>query len=79
MRPMVKPHDAPRLDWLTATEVATTFGISRQAVNAMVRSGDFESLHLLGPESRPQYVFARSEVEGMKRTRTFPRAKSRNP
>lgn len=75
---MVRPADAPRLEWMTASEVAIALGLSRQAVNDMIKKGDFATLHLVGPESRPQYVIARSEVDRIKSTRTFPRAKTRN-
>jgi excisionase family DNA binding protein len=69
------PDDAPRLSgWLTPTEVAELLGVSRQTVNQMIRNGDFDSLHLLGPTSRPQYVVADYEVAKTKANRTFPRA-----
>jgi excisionase family DNA binding protein len=76
---VVKPADAPRLtEWLTPTEAAAIFGISRQSVNEMIQAGEFESLHLVGPARRPQYVISRTEVERIKATRRFPRAKTRN-
>jgi excisionase family DNA binding protein len=72
---MVKPEDAPRLDWLTPTEAAKRFGITRQAVNLMIRSGEFSTLHKVGPESRPQYLVQRSEVEKLKSERSFRRSR----
>lgn len=74
---MVKPADAPRLvEWVTPSEVAELFGVSRQTVNTMVQGGEFASLHLIGPATRPQYVMRRDEVEAIHETRTFPRAKT---
>jgi excisionase family DNA binding protein len=76
---VVKPTDAPRLtEWLTPTEAAAIFGISRQSVNDMIKNGEFETLHLIGPGSRPQYVIRRDEVERLKATRRFPRARTQN-
>ena len=34
-------------------------------------AGEFESLHLLGPARRPQYLISRTEVERIKATRRF--------
>lgn len=73
---MVKPDDAPRLTgWLTATEIADLFGVSRQTINQMVKSGEFASLHVIGPATRPQYLASREEVEKLQSERLFPRAK----
>ena len=67
---MVKPPAAPRLtEWMTPTEAAQAFGVSRQTVNQMIRDGEFRSLHVIGPTSRPQYVVSRDEVDRLKRTR----------
>lgn len=75
---MVKPADAPRLsEWLTATEAAEMLGIARQSLNDMINKGEFRSLHLLGPATRPQYVIRRDEVERMRTTRRFPRSRTR--
>jgi hypothetical protein len=77
---VVKPDDAPRLtEWVTSTEAAATFGISRQSVNDMIRNGEFTSLHLIGPHTRPQYVIRRDEVERIRSSRRFPRAKPPSP
>lgn len=74
---MVRPDEAPRLsDWATPTEAAEHFGVSRQTVNQMIKAGEFTTLHKIGPESRPQYVIRRSEVQEIQATRTFPRAKT---
>ncbi|WP_425475631.1 helix-turn-helix domain-containing protein [Nocardioides tweenelious] len=76
---MTKPDEAPRLaEWLTATEVADLFGVSRQTVNQMIASGEFQSLHVIGPRSRPQYLVRRSEAEILKNQREFPRGKLRS-
>jgi hypothetical protein len=75
----VKPADAPRLtEWLTPTEAAAIFGISRQSVNDMIKTGEFETLHLIGSGNRPQYVIRRDEVERIKASRRFPRAGTGN-
>lgn len=72
---MVRPKSAPRLvEWVTATEAAEIFGVSRQTVNQMIRAGEFESLHVLGPPNKVQYVLARKEVERIRKNRMFPRA-----
>lgn len=69
---MTKPADAPRLaGWLTATEVADIFGVSRQTVNLMITGGEFLTLHIIGPATRPQYVVRSDEVRRIKATRTF--------
>lgn len=74
---MVKPDDAPRLtEWATPTEAAEHFGVSRQTVNQMIKAGEFTTLHKIGPENRPQYLVRRDEVETMRETRDFPRAKT---
>ncbi len=73
----MKPAHAPRLTERVTTEAAAIFGISRQSVNDMIQAGEFASLHLLGPETRPQYVVRHDEVERIQATRSFPRAKSR--
>lgn len=73
---MVKPEDAPRLaEWLTASEVADSFGVSRQTVNQMIQTGEFDTLHVIGPATRPQYIVRRAEVQNLKSERHFPRAK----
>lgn len=74
----MKPADAPRLtEWMSATEIAEHFGVTRTTVNEMIRAGEFETLRLAGKQgARPSYMVARSEVEGMSSTRAFPRAKS---
>ncbi|WP_457209023.1 helix-turn-helix domain-containing protein [Nocardioides sp. P5_C9_2] len=70
----MKPHDAPRLnEWLTASETAEQFNVSRQTVNQMIKAGEFSTLHKIGPATRPQYVIGRDEVEQMRATRAFPR------
>ncbi len=63
---------------MTPTEAAQAFGVSRQTVNQMIRDGEFRSLHVIGPTSRPQYVVSRDEVDRLKRTRELPRAKTRH-
>lgn len=76
---MVKPEDAPRLEeWMTATEAAAAFGVSRTTVNEMITAGEFETLHVFGPASRPQYIVRRAEVENLQSVRTFPRARTQN-
>lgn len=76
---MVQPADAPRLaGWVTPTEAAEALGVSRQTVNQMIQGGEFETLHVIGPDTRPQYVVRRDEVERIKATRRFPRARTRN-
>lgn len=43
------PADFPRLEgWLTATEVASAMGMSRQQINKMINSGFFSTVHTLG-------------------------------
>lgn len=60
----MKPDQAPRLtEWMTCTEIATAFDVSRQTINRMVTDGEFKTLRLLG--ERPIYVIRRSEVEKM--------------
>ena len=75
----MKPEEAPRLsEWVTTTEVAAIFGVSRETVNQMVKAGEFATLHLIGPQTRPQYVIRRDEVEDIKTSRVFPRARTQN-
>jgi predicted site-specific integrase-resolvase len=75
------PENAPRLlEWMNASEVAETLGVSRQSVHEMIRAGEFKTLHVSGlPSQRPAYYVKRVEVEQIKSTRVFPRARPRNP
>jgi hypothetical protein len=75
----VKPEDAPRLtEWVTPTEAAAIFDVSRETVNQMVKAGEFATLHLIGSQTRPQYVIRRDEIERIRASRRFPRAKPQN-
>ncbi|MDO9495002.1 MAG: helix-turn-helix domain-containing protein [Nocardioides sp.] len=70
---MVKPADAPRLaEWMTPSEAADSLGVSRQTVNSMIQIGEFATLHKIGPESRPQYLIERREVEKLQSVRMYP-------
>lgn len=72
----MKPENAPRLEaWMSASEIASFFGVSRTTVNEMIRSGEFKTLHTAGSPTRPSYMVKRSEVEKIAGTRSFPRAK----
>jgi hypothetical protein len=75
---MVTVAEAPRLaGWATATEVATALGVSRQTVNLMIKEGEFETLHVIGADSKPQYVVRRDEVTRITASRVFPRSINR--
>ncbi len=75
---MTFPDDAPRLDeWMTPTEIAELLGVSRQTVNVMIRNGEFESLHKIGPETKPQFLVQSEEVEHIRSSRSFPRSPRR--
>lgn len=75
---MTRPEDAPRLqEWLTATEVSDVLGVSRQTVNQMIKNGEFSTLHLIGLESKPQYLVHADEVHHFRQGRAFPRSPRR--
>lgn len=63
---MATPATASVLDqYATPTEVAHVFGISRQAVHAMMRKGDFKKLYVLptvDESDRPQFLVSRKEM-----------------
>jgi excisionase family DNA binding protein len=75
---MTKPEDAPRLDdWMTATEISDLLNVSRQTTNQMIKAGEFRSLHVIGPATKPQFLVRRAEVLEIQKTRTFPRSTPR--
>lgn len=62
------PSKAPRLPWAPSGEIAETLDVSRETVNRMIRSGDFETLHVMEGK-RPQYVVDRRELAGLAKAR----------
>lgn len=69
---MSASFDIPTLrDWMTATEVSKELGITRQRVNKMILSRNFNTVHTIGDRL---YVVARSEVEQKKREREASKA-----
>jgi predicted DNA-binding transcriptional regulator AlpA len=62
---------APRLDeWMTASQIAESLGITRQSVNRMMNEGRFKTLHRLG--ERPIFIVSRAEIEAMAASRLPP-------
>lgn len=67
----------PVLDgWMTATDIAEDFGISRQSVNRMIGRGDFDTVREVGQDTkRAIFVVDATEVQARKAARS---AKSSN-
>jgi predicted DNA-binding protein YlxM (UPF0122 family) len=49
--------------WLTVTEVAAIFNISRQAVHKMMSDGVFTNIRYLGSLDKPIYIINKPEVD----------------
>jgi excisionase family DNA binding protein len=63
--------NAPTLDgWITIAEAAETLGVTKQAVHAMIRTGEVKSLHRIGKRpaarSKPVYVVADTEIDELR-------------
>jgi hypothetical protein len=56
--------------WVTATDIAEDFGISRQSVNRMIGRGDFDTVREVGQDTkRAIFVVSAAEVKERKAAR----------
>ncbi len=62
----------PLTDWMTASQIATAIGKSRQTVNRLISTGEFLSTRTLGDGERPGYVVSPVEVRGYAHKKGLP-------
>lgn len=55
--------------WLTVSEIATKFNVSRQAIHKMMADGVFTNVRYLGSQDKPIYIINEPEVDRVLRIR----------